>query len=135
MERHRSKYLYYNENIDIYIQNKCREYQVDIEYVENLDNCASVLLLYKNKKIFLINKDLMRKQQHFSILHEFSHIDLGFIGESYEKKESKDIIEKIVNVHMIIKNREIVRGCIIFLVFLALVSEKLLIEHIRFYGE
>lgn len=121
-----------SERIHNYIDKQCRKYHVVIERVDNLDNCASIILVYDNNKIILINSNIKGKQYIFSILHELSHIHLGYVGEAFEKKENSNIKEKIVNANMVIMNKEIIKGCIPWYILLALISEKQLFKSIIF---
>ena len=124
--------MYYNERVDTYIHKQCIKYNTVVEWVDNLVDCVSVILFYNNKKIILINRGITGKQICLSILHELSHIDLGFIGEAFEKKGKNNIKEKIVNINMIIKNRAIIKGWILPYIVLALISEKKLFKMMEF---
>lgn len=133
MERHRNKSLYLKNNyIADYIVAKCGK-TVDIQIVSKLCNCAALTYAYDSKYIILLAPNDDEKMLIFTILHELSHIQLGFLGEKYEKKTASSPYEKIVNINLIIKNirlfniRDIPRY-----VVLALISEENLVKKIKF---
>ena len=85
---------------------------------------------------FQTNLKFGEQKRVFSILHELSHIDLGYIGEKYEKKVDSSIYEKIVNLNLVYKNRRIINNKVYILLYLyAIISEPILTKKIVFGGK
>lgn len=133
MEKHQNKFSYLKNNYIIdHLENKCGK-AVDIQIVNKLHNCAALTYAYNSKYIIMLAPNYNEKMLVFTILHELSHIELGFLGEKYEKKIASSFYEKIVNINLIIKNMQLfnIRDIPKFVMF-ALISEENLVKKIRF---
>ena len=83
----RSKYMYCrNEFVNDSIINQCNMLNASITLSSKLNICAALTYCYNGKNYIIVNDKLSEQKRVFSILHELSHIDLGYIGEKYEKK-------------------------------------------------
>ncbi|WP_026504381.1 ImmA/IrrE family metallo-endopeptidase [Butyrivibrio sp. NC3005] len=122
-----------NEKIRKYLEDKCKKYNVKIDISHELTKCGAVNYYYKGNYYILVNSKISDDDKIFAILHELSHIELKLIGEKFEKKSSKSITEKIVNLNVIFKNKEIImNGNLFMLMLFAVVSETLLVKKIVF---
>lgn len=117
-----------------YINQQKDKLNITIIYTNKFDGlCNAVTIYYKNQYIIYLNEKLNGKEKILTILHEISHIQLGYLGEKYAKKKSSSIYEKIVDINMILK----IRGYISNfpkMFFLSFISEKKLYQTIKFKG-
>lgn len=132
---HQSKYIYCkNEKLNKYLVEKCIKYNANVKIDGKLINCNAVNYFYKGRYNIIVSGSLTDKETIFAILHELSHIDLNYIGKNFEKKSYLSIKEKIVNINLIYKNRNIIKNNIYLLIVCAMLSENVLFKMITFRG-
>lgn len=133
MEKPRNRFLFLKNNYFIeYLESVCHE-NVDVQIVDNLSHCAGLTYQYKKQYTILLAPNKKESMLVFSILHELSHIELGFLGSRYEKKSESSIYEKIINIHLVVKNRKLFdKKSFLKYVLLGLISEKALVNSIKF---
>ncbi|MCI9140670.1 MAG: ImmA/IrrE family metallo-endopeptidase [Lachnospiraceae bacterium] len=125
-----------NEFVNDSIINQCNMLNASITLSSKLNICAALTYCYNGKNYIIVNDKLSEQKRVFSILHELSHIDLGYIGEKYEKKVDSSIYEKIVNLNLVYKNRRIINNKVYILLYLyAIISEPILTKKIVFGGK
>lgn len=124
-----------NEFVNDCIINQCNMLNASITLSSKLNACGALNYCYNGKNYIIVNDKLSEQKKIFAILHELSHIDLGYIGEKYEKKTESSIYEKIVNINLVYKNKRIINNKVYILLYLyAIISEPILTKKIVFGG-
>lgn len=126
-----------NESLRSYENTLIEKYNCSIQIVNNpAFNCCGATIKQNQRYIIFINEKLNEKYRMVCFLHEISHIQLGFLGKKYEKKNGNTITERIVNTNMIIRNKNIwPPGNFLQFIFLSIFSENLLYKKIKFKKE
>lgn len=120
-----------------YENNLKKKFNCSIQIVNNSGfNCCGATIKLNQRYIIFLNEKLSEKYRTVCFLHEISHIQLGFLGKKYEKKSGNYITERIVNMNMIIRNKNIwPPGKLFQFILLSIFSEKLLYKKIEFKKE
>jgi len=129
--------MYCNDkSINLYISEKAKNLNCRVAVVKGLKDCAAVTYTYNNKFESLVSDELPEQELLFALLHELSHVELGYIGEKFQKKGIGSWVEKKVDMNVVSSNRKIIKNRnIVFLYLLALIYEPWLVKKIKFGGK